>query len=142
MSNFFDAYRERLKRNHNALLQLADDLIKIDPEIEAYIYREERRLVSNVVFFKGEGYNSIGFHDVPYRWSGCGHGEFSYSHGGGENHSMPFTPEDVLKTMQPITTVIKGGDVRFKSKDQFLTWYSFYKRYNTGDKEMQIINLP
>ncbi len=130
MSDYLSSYRQRLIRNNDALKKLADDVIKEDPEIEVYFHYEDR-LHQYVVFFKGELRNNVGFHEVPYRWSGCGYGEFSYSHMGKANCEMPFTVNDVLTTFKPITEICKFEltKVFFKSKKDYLKWYSFYKRY-------------
>ncbi len=126
MSNYFDAYRARLERNQADLLNLANEVKKLLPEIEVYVNRDyPNRLLSSITFIHGETINTIAFHDVPYRWAGCGFREWSYSHSGGENSSMPFTAVEVLQTMQPITKVKKRQNEFFKSKSNLLSWWSF-----------------
>ena len=130
MSDYLTDYRARLERNDKALKNLADEVIKAEPEIEVY-FHYNNKFQNNVIFFKGEYINTITFHEVPYRWSGCGYSEFGKSHNGDDNVSMPFDVNDVLTTFKPITSILKSQpDKHFKSKEQYLKWYSFYERYN------------
>jgi len=136
MTDFFDAYRSRLERNQADIFALIKDVQALNPSIEAYVHHDTGRFQQGVVFIRNEEINSIHFHEVPYRWSGCGHGEFNNSHSGGENCSMPFTVEDVLKTFKPINTVRwrykdKHGleSVYFKNKQHYLEWCSYLKKY-------------
>lgn len=125
MSDYFTAHTERMQRNDKALHELAANVIKEDPTIEAYFHHDDS-LKSNVLFFKGENINSVSFHEVPYHWSGCG----IKDHSSGDNVSMPFDVNDVLTTFHPITGILKyQPNVYFKSKEQYLKWYSFYKRW-------------
>lgn len=124
MSDYLTAYRERMERNHNALIELTKNVIKADPEIEAYLYRNDV-LQRSVIFFKGETINSVSFHEVPYRWSGCG----VTNHAGGENVSMPFNVNDVLTTFKPVTSILwRQPNEYFKSKEDYLKWCSYLKR--------------
>lgn len=130
MSDFFKAYRARLERNQEALFKLANDVLDLDPEVEVYFNSANLdRIKSSVTFFKGENINAVAFHEVPYRWSGCGYDEFRRSHAGGENVSMPFTAEDVLKTFTPITQVHKQHNTFYTSKEQYLKSSSWKERY-------------
>lgn len=130
MSDYLYAYASRLKRNEAALLKLADEVIALDPEVEVY-HSETHRHISSIVFFKGENINSVAFHEVPYRWSGCGYGEHSRSHSGGENSSMPFTAQDVLNTFKPVTTVHSTDNKFHKSKAEYLKWHSWLIKHQT-----------
>jgi hypothetical protein len=85
--------------------------------------------------------NSIHFHEVPYRWSGCGYEEHSKSHSGGENISMPFTADDVISTFKPINKIrfryknTNPNDhsfIPFKNKEHYLQWNSFLNLYKHG----------
>lgn len=128
MTTYMEAYRARLERNQAALLQLIKDVQEKDPSIEAYTYDDQgSRLISNVVFIRGESINSVGFHEVPYRWSGCGYPEHGNSHPGGDNVAMPFTADDVISTFKPINTIHKSQSETFQNKEHYLKWYSFYK---------------
>jgi len=130
MSDYLKHYRLRLERNDKELRELADNVIKAEPEVEVYFHRSNE-LQNSLCFFKGESINGIAFHEVPYRWSGCGYSEFGKSHNGDDNVSMPFDVNDVLTTFKPITSILKSQpDKHFKSKEQYLKWYSFYERYN------------
>lgn len=130
MKTYMECYRERLERNSIALKELALEVIKSNPEIEVYFNHNKEKFQNSVLFFKGEMINSIGFHEVPYRWSGCGYHEFGKYHSGGENSSMPFTVEDVLSTFHPVTEIkLRQPNEYCKSKEQYLKWYSFYKRW-------------
>lgn len=131
--NYFEAHRARMQRNNDALLKLADEVIEADSSIEVYICRNDN-LQSSVSFFKGELINGIGFHEVPYHWSGCGISD----HSGGENISMPFTVDDVLKSFSPVTNIVNRRPTQhtveyFKSKEQYLKWCSYLKQYNGKD---------
>ena len=130
---YFEARKERLKRNDKALRELAENVLKADSEVEAYFYYDSK-LQDNVLFFKGDAINSVSFHEVPYHWSGCG----VRSHGGiqkdGHDICMPFNVEDVLITFKPVTNIIfrhphNRPTEYFKSKVQYLEWNSFYKRF-------------
>lgn len=131
MNNYLEAYYARIIRNHEDLLKLVTDVLEKDPSVEAYYHKEidNRRLISSVVFFKGEEINGIGFHEVPYRWSGCGYSEFSNSHSGGNNCEMPFTAEDVLNNFRSITTIKLRYYTYFKSKSEYLKWCSYLKKH-------------
>ncbi len=127
MSDYMTAYRDRLERNQASLIQLIKEVQEKDPAIEAYVYDEQgSRLIGSVTFFKGELINRIGFHEVPYRWSGCGYGEHSRSHSGGDNIAMPFSADDALTTFHPIE-----HNSRTKDKATYLKWYSFLKNTKT-----------
>ena len=130
MNDYWTAYSERLERNQNDLLQLARDIIKKDSSIEVYVHHGfPKRFITNIVFFKGDLKNEVAFHEVPYRWSGCGYEEFGKSHPGGENSSMPFDANDVLNTFKHVNKYKKRQpNVYFKSKKEYLEWYSFYKK--------------
>lgn len=125
MSDYFTAHTARMERNDIALHELAADVIKQDPEVEVYFHYDDR-YKGSVLFFKGEDINSVSFHEVPYHWSGCG----LKDHSGGDNVSMPFDVEDVLTTFHPVTGILKQQpNEYFKSKEQYLKWYSFYKQF-------------
>lgn len=128
MEGYFEARTKRLERNQVALFELADEVLKADPKIEVYHHHADA-FIQGLVFIKGEDINSVQFHEVPYRWSGCGHGEFNSSHSGGENVSMPFTKEDVLTTFSPITSKRKSSIELFKSKKHYLDWCSYLVKY-------------
>jgi hypothetical protein len=123
---YLEAYRARLERNNDELLALANKVLQLDKTntIRVYVH-ESKPFKQNLVFIRGEEINSISFHEVPYHWSGCGHED----HAGGDNVSMPFTVRDVMTTFKPITLVNKSINEKFKTVDQFLKWYSFYKEY-------------
>jgi len=124
MSDYFTDYRARLERNQEALLELAVNVIQADPEVEVYL-SNDGAFHRSVIFFKGETINSVSFHEVPYRWSGCG----VTNHSGGENVSMPFNVDDVLTTFKPITSILwRQPNEYFKSKEQYLKWCSYLKR--------------
>ena len=48
---YWEAYALRLKRNEKELLELAKEVIKANPTIEAYRHKSERR-VNSITFFK------------------------------------------------------------------------------------------
>ena len=137
MSDYLTAYRARLERNQAELIQLIKDVQAKDNSIEAYIYDEQgSRLIGGVTFIKDEMVNSIHFHEVPYRWSGCGYEEHGKSHYGfvDQNLAMPFTADDVIKTFKPInqvrwryknTTPNDHSFEPFKDKKHYLEWHSF-----------------
>lgn len=131
MSDFLTVYRERLKRNHADLLQLIKDVTEKDSSVETYIHKDKTALINNVVFIKGETINSIWFHEVPYRWSGCGYDEFHKSHSGGENSSMPFDADDVINNFKPIAGVRKSQIENYKSKADYLKWLSYLQMTTT-----------
>lgn len=138
MKTYLEAYGERLERNQTALLKLADKVLATNPEIEIYHNSNASdRFIQGLVFFNGENINSIHFHEVPYRWSGCGYGEFNRSHSGGENVSMPFDVQDVLTTFRPVTSVNHTHSTTFKTKDQYLKWCSYLVRYEPN-KEFEL----
>ena len=119
----FETRQARLKRNHENLIRLAIDTIFQNPYIEVYLHKNhQNENISGIYFFNGEMYNKVQFHEVPYRWSGCGFGEFYKSNNSSE---MPFTPSDVLSTMIDIKTVQKQHKTFFKGKKEFLTWFSW-----------------
>lgn len=132
-----DAYRARLIRNDAELRKLAADVKATEPTIEVYAYQDRGSgLLNGVTFIKGDEINSVGFHEVPYRWSGCGYSE----HPGGERISMPFTVEDVLSTFHPINTIRfrylnnnpnDHSCENFKGKGDYLKWYSYLKPLET-----------
>lgn len=127
--DYLEAYSARLKRNNDELIQLAKDVILIDPSIEVYHYNGDR-FIKSLVFIKDEMINTVSFHEVPYRWSGCNyykeHGE---CHSGGENSSMPFDANDVIGSFKPITGVLnRQPNEYFKSKQDYLKWCSYLKR--------------
>jgi len=124
MSDYLTAYRERMERNHNALIELAKNVIKADPEVEVY-FHYYNKYQDGVTFFKGEMINSVQFHEVPYHWSGCG----LKSHNGGDDVSMPFDVNDVLTTFKPITSILwRQPNEYFKSKENYLKWCSYLKK--------------
>ena len=126
MIDYFKAYTERLQRNDDALKSLASEVLKKDPEIEAYFHENNNRYKNSVIFFKGELINSIQFHEVPYHWSGCG----IKDHSGGENVSMPFDVDDVITTFHPVREILRmQPNDFFKSKEQYLKWHSWLKRW-------------
>lgn len=141
MSDYLTARRARYERNQAALIQLIKDVQEKDPSVEAYVHHETFGTsipIDSVVFFRGEEINTIDFLEVPYRWSGCGHREFSNSHYGGDNVAMPFTADDVINNFHSVTGVLKsqhifksGGRDMFKSKEHYLEWCSYLKRYET-----------
>lgn len=122
---YWEAYRARLDRNQADLLKLAADVMAADNEVEVYRHHDEKRAVSSITFFKGEEINSVSFHEVPYRWSGCGYGEHNGCHSGGDNVSMPFDVNDVLTTFKPVKGMRKSQVEVFKTKDQYLKWCSW-----------------
>ncbi len=119
--DFWEAKTARYKRNEEAILKLVKEVLADDSEIEVYVHNSDK-VISSVTFFKGEQINSISFHEVPYRWSGCGFKEH-----GGSNHNLeiPFELNDVLTTFYPISNILlRQPNEYFKSKEQYLKWCS------------------
>jgi len=138
MSDYLKAYQGRMARNQEDILQLIKEVQEKDPYIEAYVHRDyydNDRYIGGVVFIKGEEINSIHFHEVPYRWSGCGHGEFSNSHYGLENSKMPFTAKDVVTNFKPINGCRKSNVEVFKNKEHYLNWCSYLTLYSLKETE-------
>lgn len=130
MSDYFTARKLRFERNQADLIQLIKDVQLIDNTVEAYVHSDyPKRFMERVTFIRGEEINTIRFHEVPYRWSGCGYSENHNSHWGGENSKMPFTAEDVIKTFQPIKGLRKSQVELFKDKEHYLKWCSYLKKY-------------
>ena len=131
MNNYWTARKARFERNQNDLLELAKKVKEKYPSIEIYVHHEyPQAYLKSITFFKDEMINSIGFHEVPYHWSGCGYKE----HSGGENVSMPFDEDDVFRTFKPITSILfRQPNEHFKSKEQYLKWYSFLKKFEPND---------
>lgn len=124
------AYIARKQRNNDALLKLAKKVIEIDSSIEVYHHKSDKQ-ISSLTFFKGEEVNGIGFHEVPYRWSGCGYTEHGKSHKGKDNLSIPFDLADVLTSFHPITDIKhRQPNEYFESKEQYLKWCSYLKKYS------------
>ena len=122
MSDYLKAYSKRLERNEADLINLIKAVQQQDNTIEAYINDARNGRIRNVVFFKDDKINSIWFHEVPYRWSGCGYNEHHKSHPGLENCKMPFTAQDVIDTFQPIQT---SSYIKRATKEAYLKWYSY-----------------
>lgn len=134
MKTFFDAYRERLERNQNDLYKLAKEVALVDPTVEIYKHKDSNRFCQSLTFFKDELINSVSFHEVPYRWSGCGFKEHGGSHYGIHNTCMPFDANDVLTTFRPITEILyRQQNEYFKSKKQYLEWFSFLRLIETSE---------
>ena len=125
MMDFWEARTARYKRNEEVILKLVKEVLETDSEIEAYIHNSDR-VISSVVFFKREDINSISFHEVPYRWSGCGFKE----HGGSNyNLEIPFELNDVLTTFKPVSSILlRQPNEYFQSKEQYLKWCSWLKQ--------------
>lgn len=123
--DFWEARTARYKRNEEVILKLVKEVLETDSEIEAYIHNSDR-VISSVVFFKREDINSISFHEVPYRWSGCGFKE----HGGSNyNLEIPFELNDVLTTFKPVSSILlRQPNEYFQSKEQYLKWCSWLKQ--------------
>ncbi len=126
MSDYFKAYRGRLEKNQTDIINLINEVKKVNPLIKAYVVSSKNRIISSVTFIKGEEINRIGFHEVPYRWSGCGYKEHHSSHYG---LSMPFTANDVLKTFQSIKGMYKNQSAVYKNAKEYLTWNSYLTEY-------------
>jgi hypothetical protein len=122
--NYFEARRERMFRNNSALMKLTKNVIKKNPEVEAY-FSDMDFYPESVVFFLGEEINGASFHEVPFRWSGC-----NYTEHGTSNPSleMPFTVEDVLTTFKPVGEIKKSPAEKLKTKKEYLNWYSYLMR--------------
>lgn len=123
--DFLEARTARYKRNEEAILKLVKEVLEADSEIEAYVHNSDK-VISSVTFFKGNDINSISFHEVPYRWSGCGFKEH-----GGSNHTldMPFELIDVLSEFKPIRSILlRQPNEYFKSKEEYLKWCSWLKQ--------------
>ena len=131
--DYLTGYARRMEKNDWELHQLAQEVIKADPEVEVYFHHDENRYQNGVKFFKGEMINGIQFSEVPYRWSGCGvsnHGGIESDYGGLSTCSMSFDVNDVLTTFHPITDVLhRQPNEYFKSKEQFLKWSSYLKKW-------------
>lgn len=125
MSDYFEARKARFIRNEEALIQLIKDVKEKNPNVEVYVYKNQP-FIDSVTFFLGEDINGVGFHEVPYRWSGCGYTEYQKSHHGLE---MPFTANDILTTFSPVTNWKKSNVEYFKSKDHYLKWCSYLINY-------------
>lgn len=137
MKGYWEAYAARLQRNEEQLLQLAKEVVAIDPEVKVYVSHLSKRYHSSITFVKGETINRIGFHEVPYRWSGCGYEEIGTGHPGGENSSMPFSAETVIETFKKITSEVKRhsrrkGPEHFKSIEDYFGHYTFHKELHYG----------
>lgn len=122
--DYMSGYARRMEKNDWELHQLAQKVLKADPEVEVY-FHHDNKYQDSVTFFKGEMINSIQFSEVPYHWSGCG----VSNHAGGENVSMPFDVNDVLSTFKPVTSILwRQPNEYFKSKEDYLKWCSYLKR--------------
>ena len=124
---YLEAYSARLARNEQELKNLIHEVQKLHPKIKAYV--SNNGIIQGVVFIDGENINSIHFHEVPYRWSGCGYSEFGKSHYGGENMAMPFTVEDVINGFSPITSKNHTHNTKFQNIEQYLKWCSYLTEY-------------
>jgi hypothetical protein len=124
---YLEAYSARLERNAQELKNLIHEVQKLQPKIKAYV--SNHGIIQGVVFIDGENINSIHFHEVPYRWSGCGYSEFGKSHIGGENVSMPFTANDVINGFTPVTSKNHTHNTKFKNMEQYLKWCSYLTEY-------------
>lgn len=125
--DYLEARTARYKRNEEAILKLVKEVLLADSEIEVYTQRD-KKTISSITFFKGEDINSISFHEVPYRWSGCGFKEH-----GGSNHNldMPFDVNNVLTTFKPVSSILlRQPNEYFESKEQYLKWSSWLKQIN------------
>ena len=127
-----EAYRARLERHQKALVKLTQDVQTLDPTVEAYVsnLHDGSGLLLGVTFFKGEEINSIHWHEVPYRWSGCGHEEHRNSY---HAHEMPFFVEDVFAHFEPVKGKRLGEGQNFKSKEHYLNWLSYLKPFDAND---------
>ena len=114
-------------RNERYLLSLAAEVQKIDPSIKCYVHEDDTRILSGLCFIKKETINFIHFHEVPYRWSGCGFSAHEESCYVLEN---PFTANDVTSTFQPITTQRKKYNEFFKTVEQYVSWHTWLKPLN------------
>ena len=139
MSDYLTAYYARMVRNQEELIKLINEVKEKDPSIEAYVhadYYRDGRCISSVKFIKDETINGIGFHEVPYHWSGCGFREHGgIMNPGGNNYCMPFTADDVISTFVPI----KGGRLSqvetFRDKAHYLKWCSYLTLYIPKEDE-------
>ena len=121
---YIEAYKARMIRNNDELLQLAKEVNEKDPTVEIYKYKSELN-IAHLTFFKGEEINSIGFHEVPYHWSGCNVGD----HSGLDNISMPFTVDDVLSTFHSVKRVLyKQPNEYYKTKKGYLKFNSYLEK--------------
>lgn len=131
MKTYLEAYHERYLRNENNILKLCKEVLEKDPEIKVYAYFKNNRIISSVVFIKNETKNHIGFHEVPYRWSGCGYSEIGgLPHYGLRGNEMPFELNDVLDNFISITSVKHSCDSYHKSVKGFLKWCSYLDELN------------
>jgi len=92
LKTFLDWYFARRKNNHHVLIEVCEELKKLD--CECYVsksdYKDER--VDIVYVFKSDKRVVFGFAEVPYRWYVGG----DYSHGrfnDRENHGFNFLYE-------------------------------------------------
>jgi len=128
---YFKARAERTIRNNDNLKHLADMVMEADSRIEVY-HHKSVPYIESITFFKGEEINTIGFHDIPFRWSGCGFKEIK-THGDkrakGGQLEMPFTVADVLNNFEAIQP-----NHRFKTKEEYLKWYNYLTKYEKNGK--------
>jgi hypothetical protein len=124
---YFEARQKRTEDNHRDLHQLAKDVFKKDPNVKAYFNRNDS-LHESVVFIRDEEICSIGFHEVPFGWSGCGYPEFPKEkrrYDNDINGRLPFNSDDVLNHFKPIQNIKLTHNTYFDSVDQYLKWYSY-----------------
>ena len=128
---YLEARHARSIRNNDNLKNLADKVIAKDNSIEVY-HNKNDNYIESIVFFKGEEIVSIGFHSVPFRWSGPPNFREFPKEGkrpkDGELE-MPFTVEDVINGFSSIKNVRHRHDTYFKSKKEYLDWCSYLVRY-------------
>jgi hypothetical protein len=64
MKNYLDAYKERIQRNNDKMLSLANELKK-----DGFtVYKNKSGFVKFIKVFKENQHVLIGFEEVPYRW--------------------------------------------------------------------------
>ncbi len=100
MIGFFEAYGLRMTRNHDQLIGLAQEM----KERGHTVYLPRKKHINFFVVVKEKKQGTVGFEEVPYRWSIHVSHKPNKEHGSGRCVNQMFTdktytPEQVEKNM-------------------------------------------
>lgn len=127
MKTYFEARRERMKHNHDALIQLAADVVVADNNVTPYM-STLGKLPENLVFINHNDDTMVEviFTEVPFQWIGP-QPINGYLH----NHAMPYTVTDILQSLTPIEKTMRYDDAK-----SLLEWRSYLTQVDMENVEL------
>ncbi|MCY1134091.1 hypothetical protein OWT79_10815 [Bacteroides fragilis] len=112
--DYLTVYRKRKENNHNVLMSVAEQLKAEGCKVYSTKCNKPRGTREYIIVEKDGKRNIVGFAEVPYRWYiGSSYSGKIAGLVGEDTYGFPFTVDEIIKSLVPITKKEIGFMWRF-----------------------------